>query len=283
MGAKLVAVPVPITVAVFLAACTAPAPPQTQHTATMTVTVPTPASAPPSAPPVAASPIAVGQKAIDGAFAFTVKSSRTDDVVDWDEPGQVNAQGIFVLVDIQVENLGRSSQTYSADYQRLLDSDGRQYSPDRRATTQQYSGHIDIDINPGNTASAGLVFDVPNGTQPSQYVLLVHGSLASPGVTLSIPPEPPRPTFAPTADDDQRVLEKLASEPYVPSGRLPVWTANPALTIKAGRDTCLIYHQYRHIKAANVDRMLEQHWGIDGNEAAAISLAAVETYANCFF
>jgi hypothetical protein len=217
-------------------------------------------------------------------LAFTVKRSSTDTVVDWDQPGQVNAQGIFVLVDMQVENVGRSSQTYSADYQRLLDSEGRQYSPDRRATMQQSAGHIDIDINPGNKASTGLAFDVPAGAQPSQYVLLVHGSPDSDGVTLAIPPEPPRPIFAPTADDDQRFLDKLRSdEPVIFGQSAPVWTANPGLAINAGRDSCRINHQYRHIKAADADRLLEQRWGINDSEAAAIGLAAVETYPNCFF
>ena len=248
----------------------------------MTVTVATPAPAPSSSPTVAPTPVAVGQEAIDGTFAFTVKSSSTDNVVDWDENDQVNAQGIFVFVNMQVENIGRSSQTYSADYQRLVDSEGREYSPDRRATMQQYAGHVDIDINPGNTTSAGLVFDVPDGTQPSQYVLLLHGSPDSRGVTLSIPTPPPPPMFAPTPDDDQRFLQKLASDPRVPRGRSPVWTANPALAVNAGRDACRINHQYRHIKAADVDQLLEQHWGIDDNEASSIDLAAIETYPNCF-
>jgi hypothetical protein len=252
---------------------------------TVTVTTPAPASspsAPPSAPTPASPPVKVGEKGIDGTFAFTVKGSRTDEVVDWDEPDAVNAQGIFVFVTMQIENIGSSSQTYSADYQRLVDSQGREFSPDMRAMTVEDVKQNRIDINPGNTASAGLIFDVPSGTQPNQYVLRLHGSPYSDGVTLSIPPEPPRPVFAPTADDDQRFLQKLASDPYRPlDGRLPVWTANPGLAVNAGRDSCRINHQYRHIKAADADQLLQQHWGIDDNEAAAIGLAATETYPNC--
>jgi Domain of unknown function (DUF4352) len=235
MQAKLVAIPASIAAAVWLAAC-GTSPPQA-HPATMTVTVATPAPTTSSTPAAAPPPVAVGQTAIDGAFAFTVGRSDTDNIVAWDEPGQVNAQGIFVIVHMQVENVGRSSQTYSADYQRLSDGEGRQFSPDLRAS-QQLSERGGTDINPGNKAYEGLVFDVPDGTQPNQYVLLVHGSLDSHGATLSIPPPPPPKIFAPTADDDQRFLEKLASDPYVPlSGRLPVWAANPALAVKAGRDS----------------------------------------------
>ncbi len=249
----------------------------------MTVTVATPAPTTSSAAAVRPSPVAVGQAAIDGAFAFTVKSSDTDTIVDWDEPDQVNAQGTFVIVQMQVANIGRSSQRYSADVQRLLDNEGRQYSPDLRAS-QHFSERSGSDINPGNKAYEGLVFDVPSETQPSQYALLVHGSLDSPGIALSIPPPTPPKVFAPTADDDQRLLEKLASDPYVPlSGRLPVWTANPALAVKAGRDSCVIYRQHNgHIHAAEVDGMLQQRWGLDDNEAASIGLYAGETYANCY-
>jgi Domain of unknown function (DUF4352) len=197
-----------ITVAVFLTACSTPAP-LTPSPATKTVTVAIPAPAPSSSPTVAPTPVAVGQTAIDGAFAFTVQSSRTDNVVAFDEPDAAYAQGVFVIVGMKIENIGRSSQTYSADNQRLVDSEGREFSPDMHAMILVKQTRIDI--NPGITTSAGLVFDVPSGTQPNQYLLLIHASPGSEGVTAAIPPPPPPPTFAPTADDDQRFLTKLAS------------------------------------------------------------------------
>jgi hypothetical protein len=43
-----------------------------------------------------------------------------------------------------------------------------------------------IDINPGNRAYAVLAFDVPKGTQPSQYVLMLHASPDSPRVTVAL-------------------------------------------------------------------------------------------------
>jgi hypothetical protein len=104
----------------------------------MTVTVATPAPAP-SSPTVAPTPVAVGQQATDGTFAFSVKSSSTDNVVDFDEPDAVSPQGIFVFVNMQIENIGRTAQTYSADYQRLVDGKGREFSPDMRAmATRDY-------------------------------------------------------------------------------------------------------------------------------------------------
>lgn len=48
--------------------------------------------------------------------------------------------------------------------------------------------------------------------------------------------------------------------------------------MKAARDSCAIYHQHNgHIHAEDVDSLLEERWGIDGNEAASIGLNAEET------
>jgi Domain of unknown function (DUF4352) len=279
--AKLVAVPVSITVAVLVAACST-SPPQTQPPATKTVTVPARAPAPSSAPP----PVEVGQKGIESTFAYTVKSSDTDDVVEFDESDAVYSQGIFVFVTMQVENIGRSAQTYSADYQRLVDSEGRQFSPDMRAmTTKNYVKQTRIDINPGNTAGAQLVFDVPKGTQPNQYVLLLHDSLDSHGVALLIPPQPPPRTFAPTADDDQRFLQKLASDAgRWPSLYSPIWITNPALAINVAHDACRTIVQRRHMTAhdfGDLTDLLAQRWGVENSLTGSIVTNAIGSYTNC--
>jgi hypothetical protein len=128
----------------------------------------------------------MGQEAVDGTFTFAVRlvTTHKKDVLT-----ERIAQGVFVDLVMYVKNVGRSSQSYSAEYQRLLDSEGREYSPDLSAITQRYGPNgwgIHIDINPGNTATAGLIFDVPEGTQPSQYVLLLRSSLDSRGATANL-------------------------------------------------------------------------------------------------
>lgn len=282
MEAKLVAVPLAVSVAALLTSCSTAAPPP----ATSTVTIATPAPTLSSPPAVAVPPVAVGEEAIDGMLAFTVKGSDTDDVVDFDEPDAVHPQGIFVIVTTQIKNIGRSSWTYSADYQRLVDGEGREFSPDTPAMRTQYlAKETRIDINPGNTAAAQLVFDVPQGTQPNQYALLLRDSPDSQGVTLSIPPPPPPRTFSPTADDDQKFLTKLASDnkpdPYGPP---PIWMANPALAIRVAHDTCPILLAKRHMTASDFGDLgdqLAQRWGIDSLVAGEIVNAALTTYPNC--
>jgi hypothetical protein len=283
--AKLVAVPASISVAVLLAACST-SPPQAKQT--VTVMVPTPAPASSSSTPTVAPPVAVGQKGVDSAFAFTVKSSDTDDVVEFDEPDAVYPQGVFVFVRMEVENIGRSARTYLADYQRLVDSSGRDFSPDTRAMTTRYLvKETRIDINPGNTAGAELVFDVPKGTQPNQYVLWLHDSLDSRGVALSIPPPPPPRVFAPTADDDQQFLRQMASDRQQGlTGRDEgaIWIENPALAINVAHDACRSIVQKRHMTADDfgaLDHQLAQRWGIAENVASSIVMAA-QHYPNCF-
>ena len=246
-----------------------------------TRTTPKPAPAPPPA-----SPVGVGNSAIDGAFAFTVESSDEDDVVNFDETDAVYPQGAFVLVTIQVKNIGRSAQTYSADYQRLVDAEGREFSPDRRAMwTGAYIKQTRVDINPGNSTSVGLVFDVPKGTKPNQYVLSLRDSLESPGVELSIPPVTPPSTFAPTASDDQRFLGKLAADlGRYPTSYPPIWHTNPALAVNVAHDACQSIHQTRHMTADDFGHLsdsLAQRWGVDKMMVGSIVNNALESYPNC--
>jgi hypothetical protein len=128
----------------------------------------------------------VNEEARDGTFGFTV-----DQVVS----NNYDPQGIYVGIGMWVENIGRSQQRYFPDYQRLLDSKERLFSPDLRQAVGRPE-YEPVDINPGIRFKAGLWFDVPKGTTPSQYVLVLHASPDSPGVTVRLPdsygPPPPR-------------------------------------------------------------------------------------------
>jgi hypothetical protein len=121
-------------------------------------------------------PVAVNEEARDGTFGFAVS------FVDTVDKGVVGVQGVVaVVIMMWVKNIGRSQQRYFADYQRLLDSEGRLFSPDINPKQAQ------VDINPGISSKVILEFDVPKGTTPSQYVLVLHASPDSPGVTVRLP------------------------------------------------------------------------------------------------
>jgi len=137
-----------------------------------------------------APPVVVGQEAIDGPFAFTVGSVTAED-----KTLQVHGptpRGIFVGVVVSVKNLGTSSQSYSAEYQRLLDIEGREFPPHLDSMWWRFNHFCGLgrgpraDINPGDTVADRLIFDVPEGTLPSQYLLLLHSSLGSRGVIANL-------------------------------------------------------------------------------------------------
>lgn len=62
------------------------------------------------------------------------------------------------------------------------------FSPDLDATSKAWGvSTLRMDINPGNeTQYAFLDFDVPAGTQPSDYMLMLHASPASIGATVRL-------------------------------------------------------------------------------------------------
>ena len=82
-----------------------------------------------------------------------------------------------------VINIGNESQSFFAANQKLMDTAGREHSPDSKAD-MWIDKAILTDINPGNQIEARVAFDVPQGTQPSAMEL--HDSMFSGGVKVSL-------------------------------------------------------------------------------------------------
>jgi hypothetical protein len=160
---------------VFLAGCGS-APPPPAQTVTKTITIGTPVSPPSSAPPqttIAAPQAGMGQEARDGNLAFTVTKV---------EPVTQGELDVF----LSVKNLGNSAQTYVAEYQKLIDTEGREFSVRMSTLTSSTNplAVIQTDINPGVEVNAGLPFNVPTDIEPAKLVL--HESMNSPGVTVNL-------------------------------------------------------------------------------------------------
>jgi hypothetical protein len=158
-----------------------PSPSTNQVTGTSTTSVAAPPRTTVAPPP----PVGMNEEVVDGTFAFKVTAVTTEPT--W-EGESLPPQGIYVYVIMHVTNIGKTSQTYHADYQRLVDGEEREYSPAISAMKSHLvpSATTPIDINPGNSPVAALFFDVPKGTQPSQYVLLLRASPDSSGVTVAL-------------------------------------------------------------------------------------------------
>lgn len=130
----------------------------------------------------------LNQPANDGKFQFTVTSIQCGKPSVSSPDGYITktAQGQYCLVNITANNIGDQSQTLDSSSQYLYDSSNKKYSSDSEAS-------IDISptdntfynpINPGNTVSGAVVFDIPKGVTPT--VAELHDSAFSGGVKVSL-------------------------------------------------------------------------------------------------
>ncbi len=145
-----------------------------------------PFAAPGTAPSARPSPTAApaGSAVRDGKFEFQVvgvtRATQAGDLSNQFEV--VDAQGEFIIVTLSVTNIGDQPQSYFGGNQKLIDSSGRQYSPN--STAEMWANKGTGDINPGNRIQVQAAFDVPPGTVPTE--LEVHDSAFSGGVKVRL-------------------------------------------------------------------------------------------------
>ncbi|KQU03883.1 hypothetical protein ASG56_10600 [Rhodococcus sp. Leaf7] len=137
-----------------------------------------------SSAPAEESAPGIGAAARDGKFEFTVQNVERGVASVGDQYTSQTPQGEYVLVTLNVANIGNEQQLFDTSSQKLLDGQGREYSTDTLATVTNDPNLGFSQINPGNSLVATLVYDVPAGTAPSEIEL--HDSLFSGGVTVSV-------------------------------------------------------------------------------------------------
>lgn len=122
----------------------------------------------------------------DGKFEFVVTGVEAGLTSLGDNPFLAEeAQGQFVIVTMTVSNISDAPKGLSPSDQELLDEQGRTFSPDTAAALNLDSDVTFWDeINPGNTVTMPLVFDMPVGAVPTAVEL--HDSMFSGGVTVSL-------------------------------------------------------------------------------------------------
>lgn len=128
----------------------------------------------------------IGDAARDGKFEFVVESVKPGVASVGDDFLQEQAQGQFVLVKISVTNIGDEAQTMFDSEQKIVDTQGRTFEANSAAAIS-IEGNSDVwltDVNPGNTATGTMVFDMPKGATPASIEL--HDSMFSDGVTVSL-------------------------------------------------------------------------------------------------
>jgi len=126
----------------------------------------------------------IGDSVADGKFEFTVTKVETGVETIGASFLREKAQGQYVLVHVNVENVGDEAQYLSATDQYLYDADGREYSADDTAWTAMENNPLMEQINPGNSVKGIVVFDIPKNVEPTQIEL--HDSMFSGGVTVRL-------------------------------------------------------------------------------------------------
>lgn len=102
-----------------------------------------------------------------------------------DEYLGTTAQGQFCIIDLTVTNTGDEPQSFFGDNATLFNAEGQEFSADTEAAVYlEDSASIYEEINPGDTLSSKVVFDVPAGTVPTAIEL--HDSAFSGGVTVNL-------------------------------------------------------------------------------------------------
>lgn len=138
------------------------------------------------APAEAAAP-GLGTPVRDGKFEFTVTAVEDGGAeIGTSEFLKEQAQGTFRLVHVTVTNIGAEPQTFFNSSQKVVDDQGRKFEPNSMAGLV-LDGNEDVwikPINPGNSVTGVLVFDMPADSTP--VAIELHDSLFSSGVTVSL-------------------------------------------------------------------------------------------------
>lgn len=123
----------------------------------------------------------------DGKFEFVVTGVQKGLASVGDNPYLTEqAQGQFVVVTMTVKNISDRAYGFSPTAQKLVDAQGRSF--EASTTAQIALGGSDIpvwdNINPGNTVTAKVVFDMPKDATPAAMEL--HDSMFSGGVKVNL-------------------------------------------------------------------------------------------------
>jgi hypothetical protein len=111
----------------------------------------------------------VGDSIQAGDFTWKITKSSTATEIGEDMMGTFfgeKADGIFIILDVEVENTGKTAKYLMDSYLKLVDEQGREFSPNSAAAIYlkpQGSALMFEQVNPGIIKKGKIVFDVPAG------------------------------------------------------------------------------------------------------------------------
>lgn len=114
----------------------------------------------------------IGDTVSGGGMDFTVNGIECGETTLGSEYLSTEAQGEFCILDVSITNTGDTAAYVSTETQYLYDADGKEYSASTEAGMYYEDGEILLEeINPGNTVDGAIIFDVPEGTTPTEASL----------------------------------------------------------------------------------------------------------------
>lgn len=129
----------------------------------------------------------INEPSTDGKFEFTITGMECGKASVGNNPYLTKeAQGQYCLLNINVKNTGDQAQLFDSSMQYLYDSAEAKYSADGTASmyaNPQGSTFLN-QINPGNSVSGTIVFDVPKDKTPIKAEL--HDSIFSKGAQFKL-------------------------------------------------------------------------------------------------
>ena len=163
---------------------------RTRHTSAAQGSAPAeqPAAEAPAEAPAEETPAetGIGTPVRDGKFEFVVNSIAPGGTTIGNKFLNTTAQGEFVFVNVTVNNIGDEAQFLFADTQYAFDASGKEFSADSEAGIylDEAQSALWEEINPGNSVTGTIIFDVPVGTTFDKLEL--HDSAFSGGVTVTL-------------------------------------------------------------------------------------------------
>ena len=115
----------------------------------------------------------IGDRVVVKDIAYTVNSAHTQSSVGSQNFGNT-ADGIFVIVDLTIENVGTESKDISSSFFKILDSNNRVFESDNEAWVYLDDNILFKQIQPGLPTKGQAIFDVPKN---SNIFLQVSGSI----------------------------------------------------------------------------------------------------------
>ncbi|PIY81790.1 hypothetical protein COY00_03920 [Candidatus Pacearchaeota archaeon CG_4_10_14_0_2_um_filter_35_33] len=110
---------------------------------------------------------AIGDSIDAGDFIWKVTGVSTTSEIGQDIAGTFfgeKADGLFVILDVEVENTANTAKYLTDSYIKLVDSQGREFSSNSVAAIYlkpEGSALIFEEVNPGITKKGKIVYDVP--------------------------------------------------------------------------------------------------------------------------